>query len=116
MIINPWFFYFMQLCNGLGAMATVLGILLIIMAVGYVLVIWFSTYCPPDKEEIELMKKSKKLLIIGGVFILLSVIIPSKETLIEMQIARLGTTENIDSAVTYVIDKVEQFEDKDKEE
>lgn len=109
MIISPWFFYAIQVCDGIAFVFCMLGFLSLSAAVVVSICILVDiAYDNWDIEE-KALNFVKKLVIAGVISIIIAVFIPSKETLIEMQIAKLATKENIDSAVTYVIDTVKEF-------
>lgn len=112
MIINPWFFYAIQVCDNVGGALTIIGILALFAAAAVGFMIITDSFW--DEDEKRARKFAKKAVIIGVISCIIAVFIPTKETLIEMQIANLATKENIDSAVTYVIDAVKDFEAEDK--
>lgn len=111
-IISPWIFYFI----GVGAhIQIVTGILAGIFFLGFIF--WLTTE----------MKANKKMFILGSIFALLAVFIPSKETCYQMIAASICTPDNINTVVDggktlvdYIIESVGEVEEierdvKDKE-
>lgn len=114
MIVNPWLFYLMNVCSSLK----VVGVLVMIAsAIGslffgatYVVVIL-------DDTEEELRPSLKKFftsmvwsLVISSLVV---VLLPSKDTLLMMQAAKLATTDNVElvfealkSALDYAVELV----------
>lgn len=113
MIISPWFFYAIQVCDNVGCALCVLGFLGMFIGCALFLgVVMDAFWCEEDtKRAIRFAKKS---LIVGVISCAIAVFVPTKETLIEMQIAKVATKENIENAVTYVIDTVKEFTEEDK--
>lgn len=118
-IINPWFFYLVNLLDR----ALVLAIMVLIMSVIATVFTFFvlSDGCF-DKEEAKMFKKWNKISIIAlliSTFMLIA--IPSKETVYEMVVASYITENNIEAAkdnakdlIDYIIDKCDEANDKDK--
>lgn len=111
--IDPSWFYWIKVISGVQDACIVLSILLAIVGtslliVGLVELNW--------DEEVSGNRFIRVALIIGIVFIftlLGSIFIPNKETLIEMQIARYATKENVDvtieslkSVVDYIVESI----------
>ena len=95
MIINPWLFYLIGVAENVGMFTTFVGILLIIVSIISAII---------NYAENTLKNKTIKLLtltktaIIGFVFILISILTPSKEVSYQMLAASLATRENIEYA------------------
>ena len=93
MIINPWLFYLIGVAENVGMFTTFVGILLIIVSIISAII---------NYAENTLKNKTIKLLtltktaIIGFVFILISILTPSKEVSYQMLAASLATQENIE--------------------
>lgn len=111
-IISPWVFYFI----GVGVhIQIVTGILAALFFLGFAF--WLMTE----------MNFNKKMFILGSLFALLAVFIPSKETCYQMVAASICTPDNISSVVDngktlvdYIIESVSEVEEierdvKDKE-
>lgn len=111
-IINPSWFYWISVVNGLEIFFAVLGGL---CAVGGLicLCISFDDSCW-DKEEEKLWKRRRSVFLVSAIVcFLIAIFTPSKNTLIEMQIARFATYENaewtaekIKEAVDYIINAI----------
>lgn len=113
MIINPWFFYAIQICDNICATLYVLGFLALFAAAAAGFGIISDAFWS-EEETKRAFRFAKKAATIGVISCIIAVFVPTKETLIEMQIAKLATKENIDSAVEYVIDTVKEFTAEDK--
>lgn len=118
-IINPWFFY---LVNLLDRVLIVTIIVLIISTIGVVFTLFvLSDECCSDEEEAKTCKKWNKISMIAlliSTFMLVAT--PSKETVYEMVVASYITENNIEAAkdnakdlVDYIIDKCDEANDKD---
>lgn len=96
-IISPWFFYLLQIVDGLG-----ISFIIIASAIAvYGAVRWFFVF---DIEEgdtnssyyKEGAKQGKKLLIAMVVFWFLSILVPTKTTCLEMLVAQNVTYERVE--------------------
>ena len=118
-IINPWFFYLVNLLDR----ALVVAIIVLIMSViGTVFTFFVLTdeSCF-DEEDTKIMKKWNKVSVIAlliSTFMLIA--IPSKETVYEMVVASYITENNIEAAkdsakdlIDYIVDKCDEANDKD---
>lgn len=99
-VINPMFFYWLSILDSL------IGLLLVFAlfsGTAYVLgVVGFLVNKADENDEIAkfLMRlKTKTIAALFLVFIILSIFTPSKETLIEMEVARNITYDRIDKVV-----------------
>lgn len=107
-IVNPWIFYLAEICDGLKLVAIfavlIIAIYMMIRMVGY--------YCDNMKHWWD--KNFKIATIIGLLFLVLSVAIPSQNTCYKMIIASQVTAENLDK----VEDTIERIADyvADKDE
>lgn len=112
--INPWWFYWARVSStfkGLSIAGAALCAFFTIVVIGLVC---SDSY---DEEDKETAKRSiPALLALTLLLTLAAVFIPNRDTLIEMQIARLATSENVAGAVDsiktvvdYVIDAVKSL-------
>lgn len=131
-IINPNWFYWLQLLSDsktiikvISALTSVGLIVAIIAAiVDYVLGYKYRNQINEDGEPYDpdwcsylLAKKFIKILFpITIVFLIISIFIPSKETLISMMIAKYATKENLSmtvegvkSAVDYIVNAIKEI-------
>lgn len=108
-IVNPWIFYFAEICEGLKNVAIGLAIITFI----YVLCVYLF-YCCGETQTFWWNKKTKIVAIIGAIFMVFAVAIPSQNTCYKMIIASQVTAENLDK----VEDTVERIADyvADKDE
>lgn len=108
-IINPWIFYFAEICEGLKTVATIFAIIAFI----YVLCVYLFYVCGETKT-FWWNKKTKIVTIIGIIFMIFTVAIPSQNTCYKMIIASQVTAENLDK----VEDTIERIADyvADKDE
>ena len=109
-LINPSWFYWISVVDGLRGFFIVLGICSGAITISSIL--FFA-------EDLIDIKQWKKISIIGCIFILISILgailLPSKETLIEMEVARLATKSNIDwtiesikELIDYIVDAIKK--------
>lgn len=120
-IINPMWFYWINVVDELNTiffvisatLAATIVVLVIISAMSY----WLEEGYGVDDSDFKTMKPLIKPLIICGIVLAVAlagtVFIPSKNALIEMQVAKFATHENaewtveaVKSAVDYVVDAI----------
>ena len=122
-IINPSWFYWISVVNGLRAVLIVCAVITLVYA-AYI-AIEYSIDGDPEEHTLPAFKaaaqqskdrynknfKKCSALFIG--LLLIVVFIPSKDTLIEMQVAKFATYENaewsvetVKSAVEYIIEAI----------
>lgn len=122
-IINPWFFYFIGLIEGLKlffTIFTIIGVLAIIFLGTFLAVSNLDVDTPFDKKNYELIIKWLKRSIIATiVFALMLVITPTSATLNKMMISSLVTKENLETVKTnakdlidYIAEKAEELKEK----
>ena len=111
-IINPSWFYWVQVVDTLGLIATVFFAISLIGGIIFLVGRWVGVYDYDDERRFY-KKVCKIVLPVFIISLLAMVLIPSKETLIEMQIAKYATYENaawtvesIKSIVDYIIEAV----------
>lgn len=131
-IINPSWFYWMQLLSDIRGIVIAISALI---SAGFIIAIITSVayysmgyryrnqidedgeVCDPDWSNYLLAKKFVKILFpITIVFLIIGILIPSKETLISMMIAKYATKENlsitvdgIKSAVDYIVNAMKEI-------
>lgn len=113
-IIDPMWFYWVGVVDDLRGVLSVAAITLGVVAL--VLLVWaFCEKVFDGEDDIAktITKKAFTLMVMAAVFGLLMVAVPSKQTLIEMQVARFATYENaewtvetIKQAVDYIVEAV----------
>ena len=123
--INPMYFYLISVSTGLQVLFFVIGgVTTFFTAIATF--IWFmdEDVDITDMEDNE--KKTigifKKIIIAGIISLFIGILIPSKETCIEMMIASQVTHENVSATkeeiykiIDYITDKVNGEEQGDKE-
>ena len=113
-VINPWFFYWMQVSDtvreALSVLACLAGVSLFI-AVAVKMGCWFGE--PSEETNRNTNRALKTSVILFIPLLLLYSFLPSRDTLLSMQVASLATTENaesameaIQSAVDYIIEAI----------
>ena len=96
-IINPWFFYFLSFADAFKIISVVAAILVPVIFIICVIE-------DADSRRNILDSNDKKWMFRVSVFlILLAMLLPSKETLLTMQIASLVTEENFTGAYDIII-------------
>lgn len=111
-IVDPMWFYWLQVLNNLsifcmavgasGCAIAMLGIIYTMMQFDGMLKIE-SEY----KKYSQTMKKLKKFVIIFAIMFICGLIIPNKETMIQMKIAEYTTYDNLNAAT----DKIKEITD-----
>ena len=124
-IINPSWFYWLGVVESMrGFMLAVfivsivgIGAALIIIPVDVKLIQDYPSMCDFEKKTVQFFTKALKFAIgVCIVTVLFLVFVPSKETLIEMMIAKQATYENatwtvdaLKSAVDYVVQAIQSL-------
>lgn len=124
-IINPSWFYWLGVVNSMrGFMLAafivaivIVGVSLIVIPVNVKIIQDYPNMCDGERKAIRFFTKALKIAIgvciVAGLFL---VFVPSKETLIEMMIAKQTTYENttwtvdaLKSAVDYVVQAIQSL-------
>ena len=103
-IINPAWFYWIDVVNAVKGFAIVSAIVLL-LGTGLVSLLFMDDVFGDERERYN--KILPKTAIAGVIFLLAAIFIPSKETLIEMQIAKYATWENAEWTVDTIKDVVD---------
>ena len=114
-IINPSFFYWVNVIHGVGIVALIAAMMASVLCfIGLPLYYGEEVYNDEDKKAFR--KIAKKLLVLCLVLWIVYILIPSKETLIEMQVAKYATyenaewtVENVKQAVDYIINALKEL-------
>jgi len=116
-IIDPMWFYWLNVVDSAKTIVYVVFVVSIIaVIVGTVVVLSNREYGADDEEYIVGKKILKISIPLVVVFALAVVFIPSKKTMIEIQVAKYATYENaewtveaIKSAVDYIVEAIKQL-------
>lgn len=102
-IINPMWFYLVDVLVGLDIVCFVLATL---VGFGGLLFggFFYADNFLYDEEKSRLMKWAKRWVVLTSILIILTILIPSKETMIQMQLAKFGTYENAGKAIEAIQD------------
>ena len=110
-VINPWFFYWLQIVNALSIFTWIIGAILLI-----IIVIWWIYLIAENDETVQnaYIRVKKGLFTAIGICIL-AILIPSEKTLIRMELAKHVTYENVEifledtkKAADYIIDQIKK--------
>lgn len=110
MLINPWIFYLIGIANALIDFFMAIGIVAIIggCLIAFILIV--------ENGLVENIKRSLKIAIFGIIFILISLLIPTKEVSYQILAASLVTKDNIEyvteagkDLVDYIIETAERM-------
>lgn len=118
-VINPMWFYWIQVVQALRIVLILLAISGSVASIIYWIMAADEKTCcgVQNNREYRIYKKNATIFsIVSSVLILGVIFIPSKNTLIEMQIARYATKQNVEfgieaikSATDYVIEAIKQI-------
>lgn len=125
--INPIWFYLMNLADGVKLLLCIAGVLATILTILISIFFYFDMGClditDMDDDDKIWMKKFKKILIVGIITLFIGILVPSKETCIEMAVASQVTHENVSATkeeiyeiIDYVADNVNKTEKEKKNE
>ena len=97
-IINPSWFYWFNVVHGVSIFVLIFAMMASVLCfIGLPLYYGEGVYNDEDKKAFR--KIAKKVLILCVVLWIVYILIPSKETLIEMQVAKYATYENAEWTV-----------------
>lgn len=118
-IVSPWLIYLISVINSIRIFAFILGLVFSIPLLIYFVSDFFNyinenTLFPYQLDEYEELKKRnskqiKKYFILCLTFILIGLLIPSKETLITMLIANVITPDNINMSNELIKHNVQDY-------
>lgn len=105
-IINPWFFYFVNLLGSFWTLISIVLFLAIIGAVGFsvwwLMEAYVSDFFVHDDNESPFAKFCKKIIKVSVIVTIISAVlmvaVPSEETVNKMMISSFITKENIEKA------------------
>ena len=106
-IINPAWFYWVSVVDAIKAIMFIIAAILLI-GVGIAL---FISMIDVDFDEDANKKTMLKVAIVGIACLIIAIFIPSKQILIEMQIAKYTTWENAEWTVDAIKDTVDYIVD-----
>ena len=113
--INPILFYLMNVSEGAKIFLDVIGCLALIICT-IIFFVWamdsqidFADPCDGEKKVISIVKK---VIIASLISIFVGILIPSKDTCIEMMIASQVTHENVQEAKENVYEIIDYVTDK----
>ena len=126
-IINPIWFYLMDVCGGLGVACGIIGACLLIIGGTAGLLCGWLFFDPDVDGEDNFVKKGlkimKKCFIIGGICILLACVIPTKDGVTKMMISSVVTYENVETVkgdakelVDYITEKALEVKGNETQE
>lgn len=118
-IVSPWLIYLISVINSIRIFAFILGLVFSIPLLIYFVSDFFNyinenILFPYQLDEYEELKKRnskqiKKYFILCLTFILVGLLIPSKETLITMLIANVITPDNINMSNEIVKHNIQDY-------
>ena len=129
-IINPWFFYFIDIGDSLDTLALTIAVITGIIWVG----LWFAASVMIDEcrtltENMQnkyirfCWKKGKLFMIIMIVTAIIGIVIPSKSAMVEMAVMQQVTPNNIEkgkeivkSTTDYIFEKFEKLKESESSE
>lgn len=119
--INPIWFYLMNVENSIRFLFIITGALASVVSI-CIFIIWLADGCGTwnykemDDDEKATFKLFKKIIIASFISLFIGILIPSKETCIEMMIASQVTHENVSATKEEIYEIVDYITDKVKGE
>lgn len=124
-IINPMWFYWIQVAEELKIVLCIISGVIFLFLVFFVPIYIFAIFAKSPVLEKEEKKKFKFHIIfavcVALLLIIIEIFIPSKKTLIEMEIAKRVTYSNIETlqeqiknSTDYILDRLEGEKHEDK--
>jgi cellulose synthase/poly-beta-1,6-N-acetylglucosamine synthase-like glycosyltransferase len=115
-IIDPMWFYWMQLFDSLKVLAVVLGCILMVIYVPVTVSFIFEPWAWDFDGKHKGVKRLYHIgIVVLVILVALAVALPSKETMIQMKIAEYATYENIESVITEIEETAEKIMGADDE-
>lgn len=107
-IINPWFFYWLQVSSTVRTVLCLLACFAGMALIFAVVVKMGSIFEGEDEQTKDAASRFLKITILLFVPLLLAyVLLPSRDTLLSMQIAGMATTENAELALSAIQNAVD---------
>ena len=114
-IINPAWFYWIEVADTIKAISIVAIVVLLIACVVLAIIAGMDRALGDYTEAKAHLAVCAKCLIFLAIFTLVCIFVPSKKTLMEMQIAKLATRGNVDLTIEKVKEIVDYIIDAMKE-
>ena len=126
-IINPMWFYWISVADRACQLVSTAAILLVILSAALFIAAAFCKYaavyqnavdeeCFEYATGVKMQRIATAVAAVAAILFIIYVFIPSRETLIEMQIARFTTVENaewaldaIKSATDYIVSAIKEL-------
>lgn len=99
-IINPAWFYWVNVATGIKIVAIVSACMSLIACIPLAITVY-------GEEDDDYLKLLRVTMVVAVLSILGAIFVPTKETLIEMQVAKYATWENAEWTVDAVKDAVD---------
>lgn len=118
-IINPWFFYFASLLDGLWILISIVLFLAIVGTIGFsiwwIIEAYYSDFFVHDDKETPFANFCKKMIKVSAIATIISavlmVVVPSEETVNKMMISSFVTKENVEEAKEEAKEEVKEIVD-----
>jgi predicted transporter len=110
-IISPALFYWASVFSAVKLTSFILlaGVCIFIgVSLGY----YFDTYCglaDDDEDAVTYRRCVKILAIVALALLLIAIFVPSKETMMQMQLARLATGENLEIVLQRITEAAKEI-------
>lgn len=101
-IINPQWFYLVQMCGILIDLFCIIGTIIFTAGATF----WLIEFFCMDSDK-KLIARFKRVCIIGAVIFILGALIPTEDTLIKMQIVKFGTYNNAEKVLNVIDEKTD---------
>jgi len=113
--INPMYFYLLNVSAELKIFLCALGFVALVVTI-FILITWGTDSCANifdmDDDEKKIFKIFKNVIIASIITIFIGILIPSKETCVEMMIASQVTHENVAATKEEIYEIVDYVTDK----
>jgi uncharacterized 2Fe-2S/4Fe-4S cluster protein (DUF4445 family) len=119
-VISPWVFYLMPICDNIGIICSIFGVLAAIAAIAVCITCTVEEHDRySDEDFVKSLKAFRKILVpVATVLVTLSIFIPSEKTITKMLIAQNVTYERVEAATDTVQsvyeDIMDLFEEDDE--
>lgn len=110
-IVNPAFFYWASVFEGLKMASIVLTAVCLVALL--LMVFYYNSeyrgWYDDDEDAIAFRKIMKRIAVASMVMVVIIIFVPSKQTMIEMQLAKMATGDNISAVIEKITEVAKEI-------
>lgn len=108
-VINPMFFYWMQVCSGLQVLFLLCGAIIVTGGICLFIALLLDSGCLEEPKEKRLKRIRNASTSVGLALLLIGIFMPTRSTLLEMLVTQSITAENAEltlDAIKPIVDYI----------